>query len=146
MKSPWARASICTRGMAGLKDQSKVLSGRGFAEAGLFDEPFDASLAAESASASRTMQEVEVREAGVRLLQRRVELFGGHGEAQGREVGEDLVTPVRGRRLVWRRFVLGGLLGRGSSQDSSVRASVDSRWWDAGRSRRRAESGSSASR
>ena len=44
----------------------------------------------------QTMQELQVRPAGVLgLLQGGVELLGGHRDAQGGEVGEDLVTQVR---------------------------------------------------
>ena len=66
MKSPWARASICRRGMAGLKFQSKVLKRQSFAEAGVLDEAFDAALAAQAGLiGEQAMQELQVRPAGV---------------------------------------------------------------------------------
>ena len=72
---------------------------QGFAEVGVLDETFDAALAAQAGLiGEQAMQELQVRPAGVLgLLQGVVELLGGHGDAQGGEVGEDLVTQVRGR-------------------------------------------------
>ena len=77
-----------------------------FAEVGVLDEAFDAALAAQAGLVGEEpMQELQVRPAGVLgLLQDLVELVGGHGDAQGREVGEDPVT--QGRRFFrgWRFF------------------------------------------
>ena len=66
---------------------------------GLLDEAFNAALAAQTGLiGEQPMEELQVRPAGVLgLLQGQVELVGGHGDAQGREVGEDLVTQVRAR-------------------------------------------------
>ena len=77
-----------------MKFQSKVLKRQSFAEVGVLDEAFDAALAAQAGLiGEQAMQELQVRPAGVLgLLQGRVELLGGHRDAQGREVGEDLVT------------------------------------------------------
>ena len=113
----------------------------GFAEAGVLDEPFDAALASQAGLiGEQSMEEVEVGEAGVLgVLQRRVELVGGHGDAKRGEVGEDLVTPVRGRgRRRFRRFRFRGFLAglhRGVPRVGTVRirAGVDNRWWAAGR-------------
>ena len=44
------------------------------------------------------MEEVEVRETGVlSLLEGGVELLGRHGDAQGREVRKNFVTPTQRR-------------------------------------------------
>ena len=52
--------------MAGLKFQSKLLSGSSFAEVGVLDEAFDAALAAQAGLVGeQAMQELQVRPAGV---------------------------------------------------------------------------------
>ena len=80
--------------MAGLKFQSKVLKRQRFAEVGVLDEAFDAALPAQSGLiGEQAMQELQVRPAVLLGVgQGRVELVGGHRDAQGGEVGEDLVT------------------------------------------------------
>lgn len=104
---------------------------QGFTEAGVLDEPFDAALAAQAGLiGEQSVQEVEMREACILgVLERRVELLGGDGDAECGEVGEDLVTPVwRCRRFCRAR--LRGLLGTGFHRRvPQVRASADSRWW-----------------
>src|ERR1700689_1618958 len=80
------------------------------------------------------MQEVQMRPTGVlRVLEDAVELVGADGDAQGREVSEDLLTPGRPAQ---RR--LGGLLWfhRGLPR---IRAGADSRWSVVGRWLRRAD-------
>ena len=120
--------------------------GQRFAEVGVLDEAFDAALAAQAGLiGEQAMQELQVRPAGVLgLLQGRVELLGGHGDAQGGEVGEDLVTQARGRSVVgfvWRLF-----FGRRFHRRlPRVRVNADSRWSGVDRSVLRAGCGSSAS-
>ena len=65
-----------------------------FAELGFLDEAFDAALPPQAGLiGQQTMQELQVRPAGIlALLQGGVELLGRHRNAQGREVGEDLLT------------------------------------------------------
>src|SRR5437588_8214481 len=77
------------------------------------------------------MEEVEVSETGVlSLLEGGVELLGRHGNAQGREVRENFVTPVRrGRRVGFAVF-----LRTAHRRIPRVRVNADSRWSDAGRS------------
>src|SRR5258708_6195247 len=72
------------------------------------------------------MEEVEVRETGVlSLLEGSVELLGRYGDAQGREVRKNFVTPTRRR--------LGGLL-RFHRRLPRVGVNAGNRWSDVGRS------------
>jgi len=68
--------------------------GERFAEVGVLDEAFDAALPAQAGLiGEQAVQELQVRSAVLfGVSQGGVELVGGHGDTQGGEVGEDLVT------------------------------------------------------
>src|SRR5207237_6899941 len=86
------------------------------------------------------MKEVEVRPAGfLRFGEGGVELVCGHRNAQGGEVGEDLVTQAWGcfRRVRLSVFLRTGLHRR----IPRVRANAGSRWSGVDRSRLRATTG-----
>ena len=101
-----------------------------FAEVGILDTPFDAALAAQARLVGeQAMQELQVRAAALLGVEHSgVELLGGHGDAQGGEVGENLLTQVweygRFRRLGLWRFLRTGCHRR----LPRVRANADSRW------------------
>ena len=119
MKSPWARASICSAGNGRVEVPVEGAQRQCFAEVGILDEAFDAALAAQAGLiGEQAVQELQVRAAAVfGVAQGGVELVGGHRDAQGGEVGEDLLTQARGRgrcrrvRLVV--FLADGVSSRG---------------------------------
>ena len=97
------------------------VQGERLAEVGVLDEAFDAALAAQAGLVGeQPMEEVQVGQAGVLgLLQDGVELVGSHGDTQGGEVGEDLVTQDRSR--LSSSACSGGFSGDGvSSVESSA--------------------------
>ena len=95
--------------MAGLKFQSNSASGwRSRKQASLMRRCEAAFAAQAGLIGEQAMEEVQVRQTGVLgLLEGGVELVGRHGDAQGREVGEDFVTPARRRGGSWRFFLDG---------------------------------------
>src|SRR5204862_6091450 len=103
------------------------------AEVGLADATLDAALPPQSGLVGQqTMQEVQVRQAAVlSLVQGVVQLLGRHRDAQGGEVGADLLTPARRCRAPRRLAFLGSGLHR---RVPSARATTDTRWSAAGRS------------
>jgi hypothetical protein len=108
------------------------------AEVGILDAACDAAGAALAGLVGeQAMQEVKVGPASlVGLGEGGVELVGRDRDAQRGKVGEDLVTPVRGRgrtlllRLVALRVMLLGTVVRSAFHrtGSPVRVDADSRW------------------
>ena len=74
MKSPWARASICRRGMVGIEVPVEgAQAASASRKLGILDEAFDAALASQAGLiGEQAMEELQVRAAGVLgLLQAR---------------------------------------------------------------------------
>ncbi len=123
----------------GIEGPVELTQRPGVAEPGFPNAPLDGALTAQARLVGQqAMQEVEVRQPGVLgLLQRGVELFGRHRDAQRGEVGADLLTRagVVGRRRLTRAV----LLRRLHRSFPSVRASPGTRWWAGARSVLRAD-------
>ena len=123
MKSPWARASICTRGMVRIETPVEGAQRQCFAEVGILDETFDAALAAQAGLiGEQAMEELQVRAAGrpgLAARRRRAarpspgcagwrsRRGSGHAGSWGRLLGSSAVASLR--FFFGRRFIAGFL-------------------------------------